>query len=466
MEQGSAGVRSVADALRDDWAGSLAWAVPGGPWGTDGLAARAAELAAGSSRSPWTVLALVDDAPLCGRLANLHVALSAVAWARDAARHLGRPVVPTVCLLPERRQAMGPLYGVGADGALRRVSAPGDGPRAGLALTGAVGALCRRDWPLARRALAEAAAAASDVQAGWALRVWRALLEPLGCTVWHAALPPLTAALAAARPAVRAGSAAVIGEVRAAARRLALCGLGVAAPGQAADATLVSGPAGRGEQLLLLLIGMRPLAVVADDDNLAMLAQWSGAAARITGGRPVLRPRPRHTLVPPAAAAFARAHGAPLAAGAQALRAARDRALLASGSPGVQRGVQALDRVLDAALVELGRAVALELPRASGLLSARGERLRHGVRLLIAELAARERSRQRALAAAWRYLGNTLYPLDHDQEAWLAAYPWLAADAPGLAARLLREPAGPDRRWVCWPEPGAGAVGVAPRRPA
>ena len=464
MEQGAGGVRSVADALRYDWAATLAWAVPGGPWGMEGLAARAAELAAGSARAPWTVVAVVEDAPLGGRLANLYVALSAVAWAKEASRHLGRPVVPTVCLLSSRRRSMGPLYAVGASGELRRVSATADGPRAGLALTGAMAEVCRRDWPLARHALADAAAAGGDVHAGWALRVWRGLLDPLGCIVWHAALPPLAAALTTARSALQARSAAVAGDVGVAARRLALGGLGVAAPGQAGEATLASGLAGRGGQLLLLLTCLRPLGMVADDDDLGALAQLSGAAARITGGRPVLRPRPRYTLVPPAAAAFARAHGAPLAEGAKALRTARDHALLGRGSPRVQRGAQALGRSLDAALGELGQAVALELPRASGLLIARGERLRYGVRLLVAELAARERGRQRALAAAWRYLGNTLYPLDHDQEAWLAAYPWLAAGASGLLARLLREPAGPERQLVCWPEPGAGALGVAPRR--
>ncbi len=132
----------------------------------------------------------------------------------------------------------------------------------------------------------------------------------------------------------------------------------------------------------------------------------------------------------------------------------------------MQRRLHDLDRSLAAALTELEQAVSTELPRAGGLVAARGERLRHGVGLLRAELAARERGRQTALAAAWRYLANTLYPLDHDQEEWLAAYPWLAAGAGGLLARLLREAAGAERRWVCWPEPGARAVGVAPRRPA
>lgn len=213
---------------------------------------------------------------------------------------------------------------------------------------------------------------------------------------------------------------------------------------------------------LLALHGwLRPLGVVAGDEEVATLVQYSGVVEHLGGGRPVLRPRPHWTLSTPAMSAFARAHRAPIDEGPGPLRAARDRDVAArSAAPGALAAAQTLRAALRDHLTRLGQEVGAGLPRAVPVVTERGNRLLRGAELLEAEVAARQRAADRAAARAWRYLEYALYPFGDHQDEWCAAYAWLAGDAAGLIGRLLQEPAGPGRRFLRW----EGGRGGAPSR--
>ena len=373
------------------------------------------------------VLGLLEDAPLLGTLGNLYAAVGALGLAREAA-------LPAVlCLLPGRPR---PLYTLGRDGEIRRISleaAPGGLPaerRCAVALLGALQAASGRPWPLAHLALEQAwrqEPAGGELLGAWALQLWRAVARPFGAAVLHAGLPPAAGALAELRAALEPLEAAP-----------------PPAPGRGA-------PSRTG--LLPLLHALQPVAAVcAGEAEAAQLTALGPAVERLAAAAPLVRPRPRFTLLTPAEAGFARVHGAPLQQGPEALRRAGARALLRAGAPAVGAAVAELRRAADQALGQLERAVALEAPRAAGVLPRRAGRVRRGIEALGEELAGRLRAEQRAAARAWRHLEHALYPLGQDQDDWLAAYPWVAAAAGELVARLLAEPAPAGRRWLCWPE--------------
>jgi len=519
--------RSIADTLRLDWGRDLRWAVPADPWDpgsalrlrATALGLAAAQPTGGGSARPseskvagadaaamaGAVVALLYDTPLLGSLGNLYVAVGAVGLAREAAGALGRPVPVVLCLVPPPGRRADALYAVAADGEIRRITAgaPGRGlqrPGAVYArgLLGAMEEVTRRPWPEADRCLRETAARPDTLLregllARWTVRLWAGVFGQHGCLVLHAGLPPLAPALAAAAVELSASPQTLAAEVRACGRRLAALGLAVpdpdgvgllgraatVEPGRPAEGAPAPPPGagaadadpwdagrpglGRATLMLALQRCLRPLALIAGDEDVALLVQLSGAVERLAGGRPVLRPRPRWTLITPAQAAFARAHVAPADQGPDALRAARDQAFAAVGAPRVHGRALQLRASLAEHLAGLAREVAATLPRATSGVAARAARLLHGADLLIADLAARQRSTDGATSRAWRYLGSSLYPLGHDQDEWLAAYPWLAEGAEALLRRLWLDPPGPGRRLARW-SPGPAAPAPIPPR--
>lgn len=513
-------MRTVADALRLDWARDLRWAVTSDPWSAGlGLRRRAPAPAGMPAALPGLeqarlllqsdvgdlpplgplVLGVLDDAPLLGTLGNLHVAAGALALGQEMRAAVGA-AVPVVLLLlggPEARPK--PLYALGRDGEVRRVavargSAGGDlARRTALALLGTMEAIAGRPWPEARRALDAAVAddrpRPEELWACWTRNLWRQTTAPFGATVLHWALPPLraplgrlTSGLLAARPAI--GSA-----VHAAARQLRSLGLAPPEGPEAvfeawrreaqgwhpvadtrnvdahgaqdcgAEAGLFPGRAGA---LLLVHALLRPAAVVAGDEDVARLVLLSQAIRHLEGAPPAIRPRPRCTLVSPAEAAFARGHNAPLDQGPLTLRLARDHAFARASGGHLEPELTGLRGAMSDRLERLGREVAVRVPRASGLVRSRAERLLRGVDLLIAEVCARQRTEDRAQARAWRHLLSALYPFGADQDEWLSAYPWAAAGCRALLNRLCGEVPGPGRRWLRWPEPAARPTVTGP----
>jgi hypothetical protein len=484
----------VAEALRLDWARSLRWALCGDPWLPSTWAARRVALeedrpvllpqlrglrtelrrVLGLAPGAAVVLGLAEDAPLGGTLANLYVAAGTLGLAAEAERAVGGPVTPVLCLLPAPDGKRRPLYALGRDGQVHRVSVrPGLGGhggeqrRAAVELCGALEAVTGRRWALARRALDAAwtrwSGAAprhgeGGLWAAWSEQLWGAVLAPFGALVLHPGLPPLAGAAERLLPALAAAHHALRRDVLEGMRRLRAVGTAEApsGPGGAGEEVLVlegsAGPRPTPLGLLLLvhaLVG--PAGAVAGEETVAQLVALSGAVEHLEGARPGLRPRPRWTLVGPAESAFARSQGVPVDVGPALLRQARDRSLGTGAGRRVLAGADSLRRTLASLVAELEREAAVHLPRAAGLVAARGMRLLRGADLLAAEVAARLRAEDRARARAWRHLLNVLHPFGGEQDEWLAAYPWLAADGEALLRYLAAQTPGPARRWLRWP---------------
>lgn len=429
------------------------------------------------------VLALLPGTPLLGPLSDVLGALGAVALAREAAQRIGRPCVPLVLIAPWGADG-GSIYVLERTGGIRRLRAgPGAGPRTAGALLGAAEQATGLQWAAARQLLPRRG---PDVFREWNAALATTLLSPLGAVVARAdgaaltgALGPLyvrllswaatlQAALAASGLAIRAqgfrpplapdAATSFFGWRTSGRSRPAPLqgGLPLDAQGQPlSPSQLARLGAERPERfvpervaLYVLLNELLPLlAVVPPDGDLSDWVQLGPALLHTGHGVPLIRPRPRLTVVGAATVAFARARGLNVEGGPEALRQARDREM---GERGFDAGrdVAALLAGSESPWALFAEEAVAAAPGLASRLHAERRRWEVRVRRLGADVAAHQRRGNRAVAAAWRTVLNGLYPLDRPQAEVLAAMTFLAGGGERFVQRVLAEPPSPMPRFV------------------
>lgn len=474
--QGGRRIEPVTRRLAEDLAAEMA-ARAGH---SDGIAAARAL----AEPDTLTVLALLPATPLLGALGDVLAALGAVAMAREAAAALGRTCVPLVLIAPAGADG-GSIYLVDRRGALRRLAAgPAAGPGDARALLGEAETASGLRWPLARGLLPEHG---NGVFREWNARLATALLSPLGAVVGRLdgpacvrAFGPLYVRLLAWGATLRAALGVSALRLRAAGYRAPLVSgedtafFGWRSPGRMQPVRVRDGlpldPGGHPltppelarigrEQPQRLLpdrlatyVGLnellRLLAVVPPEADLPILCQAGPALPHTGRGVPLVRPRPALTIVDAATVAFARARGAAIDAGPEALRAVRDREAAASGGFDPVAAAAELGSLTEGAWAAWRERAAGAAPGLAMRMQAERERFLARTRRLAEDVAAHQRRRDRAVAAAWRRVLNTLYPLDRGQDEVLAAMTFLATDPERLINRVLAEPPSPVHRFV------------------
>ncbi len=430
------------------------------------------------------VLALLPATPLLGSLGEFLGALGAVALAREAAGTLGHTCVPLVLVAPAGADG-GSIYLVDRTGGLRRLAAgPGAGEAEARALLGQAETLSGLRWPLARHLLP--ADKTGTFREGNA-RLATALLSPLGAVVARLdgpacvrAFGPLYVRLLAWGATLRGALAASALTLRAGGYRPSLVSgedtafFGWRSAGRLQPARLRNGmpldPHGRvlsppelariGNESpqrltpdrLATYVGfnelVRLLAIVPPEADLADLCQAGPAFPHTGHGVPMVRPRPSLTVLDAATVAFARARGATPDGGPDALRAVRDREAAANGGFDPVAAAEELARATEPPWAAWRERAAGAAPGLAMRMQAERERFLARTRRLAEDVAAQQRRRDRAVAAAWRRVLNTLYPLDRGQDEVLAAMTFLAPDADRLIRRVLAEPPSAVHRFV------------------